>query len=284
MQVAKTVSELRTLLSSSRKDHLSIGFVPTMGALHEGHLSLVRASKAECDRTVVSIFVNPTQFAPTEDLDKYPRTINQDSELLEKEGVDILFLPSPVEIYPQGASTFINVEKITEGFEGVIRPTHFRGVATVVGSLFNIIQPDIAFFGQKDLQQAAVIKRMVRDLHFPIAIEVVETIRESDGLAMSSRNRFLSVDERTESLILSKTLFHVRDHLLGGLPIADAKLSGIKFFDSLKHQAVLEYLDIVDPETFQFAESFKASEEIGVVIAARIGATRLIDNVLVKPK
>ena len=284
MLIAKTISELQSLLAAQRDNQLTFGFVPTMGALHDGHLSLVRASNAKCDITIVSIFVNPTQFAVTEDLAKYPRTIEQDSDALIKEGTDILFLPSNEEIYPPGASTFITVEKITEGFEGAIRPTHFRGVATVVASLFNIVQPNVAFFGQKDLQQAAVIKQMVRDLHIPIRIEMIETVRESDGLAMSSRNRFLSVDERREALILSKTLFHVHDHLLTGLPVPHAKLSGIKYFNSLKNKAVLEYLDIIHPETFQFAESFKASEEIGVVIAARIGATRLIDNVLVKAK
>jgi len=284
MQVVKSISELRNLIQDAKKGDHSVGFVPTMGALHEGHLSLVKESKKNCDLTVVSIFVNPTQFAPTEDLDKYPRNIELDTEMLTSVGVDILFFPSKEEIYPPGASTFVNVEKITEAFEGAIRPTHFRGVATVVSALFNIVQPDRAFFGQKDLQQVAVIKQMVRDLHFPIEIEVVETTRESDGLAMSSRNRYLSHEERAESLILSKTLFQVRDHLLAGLPLAEAKLRGIKFFGSLKKKAVLEYLDIVDPETFQFAESFKPSEELGVVIAARIGATRLIDNILVKAK
>ena len=255
-----------------------------MGALHEGHISLVQASKAKCDLTVVSIFVNPTQFSPTEDLEKYPRTLEQDIALLEKEGVDILFIPSKEEMYPEGATTFINVEKITEGFEGAIRPTHFRGVATVVASLFNIVGPDVAFFGQKDLQQAAVIKRMVLDLHFPIRINVYETVREADGLAMSSRNRFLSSEEREESLLLSKTLFQVRDDLFSGLPVLESKLRGIKLFNSLKKKAVLEYIEIISPETFQLAESFKDGEEVGVIIAAKIGATRLIDNILVKAK
>ena len=282
MNAVKTVSEIRTILLAEKTLGKSIGFVPTMGALHEGHLSLVRASKSKCDRTAVSIFVNPTQFAPTEDLDKYPRSIEQDISLLESEGVDILFLPSKEEMYPEGATTFINVEEISKGFEGAIRPTHFRGVATVVGSLFNIVQPDRAFFGQKDLQQVAVIKRMVRDLHFPVTIEVCETVREADGLAMSSRNRYLLPEERAEALILSKTLFSLRESLVEGIEIEAAKDDSIKLFNSLKKKALLEYLDIISPETFQSAKSFNGTEEVAIVIAAQIGATRLIDNVLLK--
>jgi pantoate--beta-alanine ligase len=255
-----------------------------MGALHEGHLSLVRASKAQSDVTIVSIFVNPTQFAPSEDMDKYPRTLEDDTTLLTNERADILFIPSKEEMYPAEASTFATVEKITEGFEGLIRPAHFRGVATVVASLFNIVQPDIAFFGQNDLQQAAVIGRMVRDLHFPVKIVMIGTARESDGLAMSSRNRYLSQEERAESLILSKTLIQVSDDLTTGLPLNEVKLRGVKFFNSLKKKASLEYLDIVDPETFQLAESCKEAEEVAIVIAAKIGMTRLIDNVLVTAK
>jgi pantoate--beta-alanine ligase len=284
MKIARTVSEIRSFIAEAKRNNLSIGFVPTMGALHKGHLSLVRAAKKQCDLTIVSIFVNPTQFSPSEDLDKYPRSLEQDTNVLIKENADILFIPSKEEMYPVGASSFVTVENITEGFEGAIRPTHFRGVATVVASLFNIVQPDVAFFGQKDLQQAAVIKRMVRDLHFPIHIEVCETVREADGLAMSSRNRFLSSEERDESLLLSKTLFHVRDDLFSGLPIPGAKLRGIKLFNSLKKKAVLEYLDIINPETFQSAESFKLKEDVGVIIAAKLGMTRLIDNILLKAK
>ncbi len=253
-----------------------------MGALHQGHLSLVSASKAKCDITAVSIFVNPTQFSPTEDLDKYPRTPEQDISLLKNGGADILFLPSKEEMYPEGAVTFITVEEITKGFEGAIRPTHFRGVATVVASLFNIVQPDIAFFGQKDIQQVAVIKRMVRDLYFPVTVEVCETVREADGLAMSSRNRYLSPEERAEALILSKTLFSLRESLLAGNEIEAAKDNSIKSFNSLKKKAVLEYLDIISSETFQSTKSFNETEEVAIVIAARIGATRLIDNVLLK--
>jgi len=284
MDIIRSISEIRLRIGAAKRKGSSIGFVPTMGALHEGHLSLVRASKTTCDLTVVSIFVNPTQFAPSEDLTKYPRTFEEDSALLLNENCDVLFFPAKEEMYPEGASTFVEVEQVTEGFEGALRPTHFRGVATVVASLFNIVQPDIAFFGQKDLQQVAVIKRMVRDLHFPVRIEICETIREADGLAMSSRNRYLVPEEREESLAVSKTLFQVRDDLLAGMPVTEAKLRGIKLFNSLKKKAVLEYLDIVRPETFQVAESFNQLEEVGVIIAAKIGATRLIDNLFVKAK
>jgi pantoate--beta-alanine ligase len=281
MQIIRKSAELTEFSRAEKVSGKRIGFVPTMGALHDGHLSLVRESKKKCDITIVSIFVNPTQFAPSEDLEKYPRPLEQDIALLEKENTDILFLPSVEEIYPEGFSSFVTVDKVTDGFEGAIRPEHFRGVATVVSILFNITQPDIAFFGQKDLQQAAVIKRMVKDLHVPITIEVCEIVREKDGLAMSSRNRYLSPEEREEAKILSQTLAEVQADILSGLSIADSKLRGVKYFDSLKKKAVLEYVDIVHPETFQLADSFKQQEEIAVVIAAKIGNTRLIDNILV---
>lgn len=284
MKIVKTVSEIKKLITDSKSRGNRIGFVPTMGALHEGHLSLVRASKAQAEVTIVSIFVNPTQFALSEDLDKYPRTLDEDTNHLTNEGVDVLFVPSKEEMYPGGASTFVTVDNVTEGFESLIRPTHFRGVATVVASLLNIVQPDIAIFGQKDLQQAAVIKRMVRDLHFPINIVLAETVREPDGVAMSSRNRYLSSEERSESVILYKTLLQVKGDLASGLPLKEVKLRGIKFFNSLKNKASLEYLDIVDPETFQLTDSFKQGTETGVIIAAKIGTTRLIDNILVKAK
>jgi len=282
MEIIRKASELTERLTEEKKSGKTIGFVPTMGALHEGHLSLIRASKKKCDLTVVSIFVNPTQFSPSEDLEKYPRPLENDIDLLEKEQTDILFLPAYEEIYPNGSSTYVIVETITEEFEGLLRPTHFRGVATVVASLFNIVQPDIAFFGQKDLQQTAVIKRMVKDLHFPATVEICETVREEDGLAMSSRNRYLSRAEREEALILSQTIFNVSDDLVSGLSFPDSKLKGAKFFDSLKKKAILEYLDIIDPETFQLTDSFKANEDVAIIIAARIGETRLIDNILVR--
>jgi pantoate--beta-alanine ligase len=183
-------------------------------------------------------------------------------------------------MYPAGASVAISVGEIATVFEGEIRPTHFSGVATVVASLFNIVQPTVAYFGQKDLQQVAVIKKLVRDLHFPTSITIGETIREADGLAMSSRNRYLSEAERSESLVLSKTLATVKEELLGGMGIADAVLAGKKFFADTAEKATLDYLAIIDPETFQIADSFKEGTRVGIIIAARLGVTRLIDNIL----
>ncbi|MEI8134331.1 MAG: pantoate--beta-alanine ligase [bacterium] len=280
MEIIRTAAELAACIRLTRHTGQKIGFVPTMGALHEGHKSLVERSKNICDVTVVSIFVNPTQFAPSEDLEKYPRPIEADIQLLESVGTDILYLPSVEEIYPTGCSTFVNVEGITELFEGQIRPTHFRGVATVVTILFNMVQPDTAFFGQKDLQQCAVIKKMVGDLYVPVEIEICPTVREADGLAMSSRNRYLSEGERAEALTLIKTLRSVESDIRAGLSVADAKLKGSKYFDSLRKKGVLEYLEIVSVETFRPLESFNGDEKVAVIIAAKLGTTRLIDNLL----
>jgi pantoate--beta-alanine ligase len=284
VQIAKTITALRALLNQSKKAGFSIVLVPTMGSLHEGHLSLVKSSKMQSNITVVSIFVNPAQFSPSEDIEKYPISLEEDIDLLTKAEADILFLPSKEEIYPLGSSTFVSVENITERFEGAVRPTHFKGVTTVVASLFNIVQPDIAFFGQKDLQQAAIIKQMVRDLHFPIKIVIGEIIREGDGLSMSSRNRYLSAPERIEATILFKTLEYICNNLLSGVAFEEATLRGSNYFNSLKKKAILEYLDIVSPETFQLAKSFKSNEKVGIIIAAKIGTTRLIDNMLIKAK
>ncbi|HYM21119.1 MAG TPA: pantoate--beta-alanine ligase [Candidatus Kapabacteria bacterium] len=277
MIVIKTISEIRKQLAGAR----NIGFVPTMGALHEGHLSLVRLSKERCAKTVVSIFVNPTQFSESEDFSKYPRTLSDDLAMLENEGVDIVFTPDASEMYPEGAATSIDVGELGRIFEGEIRPTHFAGVATVVSALFNIVQPAAAFFGQKDLQQVAVIKKMVRDLHIPTEIVVGETIREADGLAMSSRNRYLTESEREESLVLFRTLKMTRDEIESGMNPQDAMLAGKKFFSEIAGKALIDYLAVVDPETFQIPNSFKPMQSVGIVIAAKLGATRLIDNILV---
>jgi pantoate--beta-alanine ligase len=251
-----------------------------MGALHDGHLSLVRASKAACDATVVSIFVNPTQFAPTEDLDKYPRPFEQDCALLAAEGVDLLFAPSPEEMYPAGATTFVTVEELSSRLDGLSRPGHFRGVATVVAKLFHIVQPDKAFFGQKDAAQVAVLRRMVRDLNFPLEMVACATVREPDGLAMSSRNRYLSQQERKSALALSQALFamqsmaqteHRSDRLLAeGLRVLEAE-PGVR----------LDYLAIVNPDTLEPVENVAAGALLAV--AAFVGTTRLIDNILLTP-
>jgi pantoate--beta-alanine ligase len=273
---------MRAALAALRAAEKTIGFVPTMGALHDGHLSLVDLSKKHADVTVVSIFVNPTQFGPNEDFDKYPRTIEEDARMLVDRDVEFLFLPTREEIYPTGGATKVHVDGITSEFEGAIRPDHFDGVATVVAALFNIVQPHFAFFGQKDAQQVAVVKRMVKDLHFPIEIVVGDTVREQGSLAMSSRNRYLSEPEREQSSLLSAVLFDIRDALVKGTSFAFAKTEALGKLTREAPIAQVDYLDLVDPETFQKLTSFEGRDQATVVLAARFGATRLLDNILVR--
>src|SRR6202049_2067298 len=210
MKICKTIDDMRATSRGARRSGKRLGFVPTMGALHEGHLSLVRAAKAKCDVVAVSIFVNPLQFGPSEDLAKYPRTFGRDAELLEKEAVDILFVPAPEEMYPTGAVTYVTVEGLSEKLCGKSRPGHFRGVTTVVAKLLHIVEPDMAFFGQKDAAQTAIIHRMVRDLNLPLEIVVCPIVREPDGLAMSSRNAYLSPEQRKQALVLHRSLLRVQ--------------------------------------------------------------------------
>ncbi len=216
MQICATIAEARAASRAALASRQRLGLVPTMGALHEGHLSLVRAARAQCDAVAVSIFVNPAQFGPTEDLSKYPRQFDRDCQLLEKEGVDILFAPSVEEIYPQGAITWVLVEGLSEKLDGRSRPGHFRGVTTIVAKLFHIIQPEVAFFGQKDAAQLAVIRRMVRDLNFPVEIVGCPIVREPDGLAMSSRNAYLGSEERVRALVLQRALQEARQQFIAG--------------------------------------------------------------------
>lgn len=286
MRTIETIAELRSALGLARSQGKQIGFLPTMGALHEGHLSLVRLSKQQTDVTVVSIFVNPTQFAPNEDFSKYPRTLDSDESLLIDANVDFLFLPDATEIYPEGHSTSIKVGLIGRTFEGAIRPGHFDGVATVVAALFNIVQPDLAFFGQKDAQQVAVIRKMVRDLHVPVEIVVGPTSRESDGLALSSRNRYLSYNDRKEAIALWRTLEATAETLRAAKEISAAVRNGMTTFEKHAPQGRLDYIALVDSETFQPIDSFESidlqSYPPTLVIAARIGETRLIDNIIVE--
>ncbi|MBS1903545.1 MAG: pantoate--beta-alanine ligase [Bacteroidetes bacterium] len=279
MKQITSAAELRRELAAIRERGVTIGFVPTMGALHEGHLSLVRRSLVETSCTVVSIFVNPTQFGPNEDFSKYPRTLETDLDMLAEVGADFIFTPTVDDIYPAGASTGIDVGGLATIFEGEIRPGHYSGVCTVVASLFHIVEPDIAYFGQKDLQQVAVIKKMVRDLHIPVEIIVADTVREEDGLAMSSRNRYLSAEQRAESLVLYRTLKAVEVAVAEGLSPNDAVLEGKRFFNEHATEATLDYLALVDPETFATENSFKQATKVSAIIAARIGTTRLIDNI-----
>jgi pantoate--beta-alanine ligase len=251
-----------------------------MGALHEGHLSLVRAARARCDAVAVSIFVNPTQFAPNEDFTSYPRNFDRDSELLEKEGVEFLFAPSAQEIYPDGAATWVTVDAIADRLCGKSRPGHFRGVTTVVAKLFHIVEPDVAVFGQKDAAQAAIIRRMVRDLKFPIELVVCPIVREADGLAMSSRNAYLTPQERRQALTLYRSLLEIQSLFAAG-ERDPAKLihAGKKIF-AAEPQVRLDYLEIVDPETLEFVSRIR--ETALVAVAAFVGTTRLIDNTLIE--
>src|SRR5579862_8701802 len=211
MKSLQTIADMRTASRAARREGKRLGFVPTMGALHEGHLSLIRAAQSQCDVVAVSIFVNPLQFGPTEDLAKYPRPFYRDRALLEKEGLHFLFAPSSEEMYPKGAVTYVTVEGLSEKLCGRSRPGHFRGVTTVVSKLFHIIEPDAAFFGQKDAAQVAIIRRMVRDLNFPIEIVVCPIVREPDGLAMSSRNAYLKPSERKSALVLYRSLMEIKN-------------------------------------------------------------------------
>jgi len=282
MLVRKTIAETRSAIRALRSAGKSIGFVPTMGALHEGHLALVRAARRQCDAVVVSIFVNPTQFGPSEDLDRYPRPFEQDSALLAAEGVDVLFAPTPEEMYPAGATTFVTVEELSSRLDGASRPGHFRGVATVVAKLFNVVQPDVAFFGQKDAAQVAVLRRMVRDLDFNVEIAVQATVREADGLAMSSRNRYLSPQERISALALSQALLLMEVMAQNGEHDAERLLAEGRRKLVAEPGVRLDHLSIVNPYTLEPLENVASGALIAV--AAYVGNTRLIDNILLHGK
>jgi len=275
MQVVKTIAELRKIRQQLTG---SVGFVPTMGYLHEGHLALVKHARAENAIVVVSIFVNPTQFGPSEDLGTYPRDLDRDLKLLEKEKTDIVFVPSEEEMYLSEFSTWVEVEKMTERLEGASRPGHFRGVATVVAKLFNIVQPTKAYFGQKDAQQAIVIKRMVADLNMMVEIVVVPTVRESDGLAMSSRNTYLSPKERQAATVLFRALSLARQLWQGGERDADKIRYEIKSLIGKEPLAKVDYVSIADAATLE--ELDMIDRPALASLAVRVGRTRLIDNIL----
>jgi pantoate--beta-alanine ligase len=275
MELAKTIDRVRTL-------HKLLpgtwGLVPTMGALHPGHLSLVERARAENDRVAVSIFVNPTQFAPGGDLSKYPRTLERDLELLEPYNVDVVFAPSESEMYPPGFQTFVSVEEITKPLEGAMRPGHFRGVATVVTKLFNIVQPDRAYFGQKDAQQVAVIKQMTRDLNLPVEIVVCDTLREQNGLAMSSRNAYLSPSEREDAAVIHRALSAARAAYARGERDAEELRTIMRQVLAQQPSARVEYISAADPTTLQ--ELDRIDDGVLLSMAVRFGTTRLIDNML----
>ncbi|MFI5102253.1 MAG: pantoate--beta-alanine ligase [Terriglobales bacterium] len=281
MKICSTIPEARAACRAARPNGKRLGLVPTMGALHEGHLSLVRAARAQCDAVAVSIFVNPTQFGPTEDLSKYPRTFDRDCQLLEKEGVEILFAPPVEEIYPHGEVTWVLVEGLSERLDGRSRPSHFRGVTTIVAKLFHILDPEAAFFGQKDAAQLAVIRRMVQDLNFPVKIVACPIVREPDGLATSSRNVYLNREERVRALVLQRSLQRVQREFQAGEGSAANLISTAKEVFAREPQVRLDYFEIVDPNTLDVVQ--RISQETLVAVAAYVGSTRLIDNTVLNP-
>ena len=273
MRAFETAGTLREALAQLPRP---LALVPTMGALHRGHLSLARAARAQNATVVASVFVNPAQFGPGEDFERYPRDLAGDSAKLEAEGVDAIFTPAMNEMYPPGASTYVDVGELGARFEGAARPTHFRGVTTIVTKLLHIVQPDVLYLGQKDAQQTAVIRKMVRDLDFPARVEIVPTVREADGLAMSSRNVYLSPPERAAAPSLHETLEAMLAELRSG---ADAQTARERASSRLSPLAKLDYLDVVDMDTFAPLE--RLQPPAFVVGAVRFGNTRLLDNLLV---
>jgi pantoate--beta-alanine ligase len=281
MRTLRSVAELRTALRPARRAERSIGLVPTMGALHEGHLSLIRRAREECDEVVVSLFVNPTQFGAGEDLDGYPRDEARDAALAAEAGADLLFAPTPQEVYPASFSTTVSVAGVSEGLCGAHRgPEHFIGVATVVAKLLNMVGPDVAFFGQKDAQQAVVIRRLVRDLNLPVRVELCPTVREPDGLALSSRNAYLDSDERRRAA-----------GLYAGLRIAEAAVAAgdrdassviaLAREEMVRHAIEPEYLELVSPDTLEPVDFIESA--VLMAVAAQVGRARLIDNLILTP-
>ena len=279
MKVVKTVKEVRDIVSAWKKEGLTVGFVPTMGFLHEGHKSLIRKSASQNDRTVVSVFVNPIQFGPNEDLEAYPRDLNRDMKAVEESGGDLIFNPEPEEMYPGHFTSFIDTTETTELLCGAVRPVHFRGVCTVVGKLFNIVTPDRAYFGQKDAQQLATVKRFVRDLNFPLEIVPCPIVREADGLAKSSRNTYLNPEERKAALILSQSLKKGQEAIQQGERDARKVIDIIRENLQTEPLARIDYVEVVDFENIQRTPSIDG--ETLVAIAVYIGKTRLIDNFIV---
>ncbi|NLU50914.1 MAG: pantoate--beta-alanine ligase [Syntrophomonadaceae bacterium] len=281
MEIFKKISDMQAWSRDQRKAGKRIGLVPTMGYLHEGHLSLVRKAKADCDAVIVSIFVNPLQFGVGEDYEEYPRDLTRDCGLLEKEGVEAVFAPSVREMYPAGYSTTVEVSgDITARLCGASRPGHFRGVTTVVSKLFNICLPDIAYFGQKDAQQAMVLEKMVRELNFPLKIVRCPIVREADGLALSSRNVYLNEEERKSALVLSRSLALAREMIeKGETGVASVRGAMIEFIQSTPHTDI-DYVEILNGEDLSDLAEIKG--KVLIALAVRVGRTRLIDNLLLE--
>lgn len=282
MLILTSAAEVTAISKEARRAGKSIGFVPTMGALHQGHLSLVRTARGQADVVITSVFVNPTQFGPNEDFSKYPRDAEKDSAMLAAEKCDYLFLPAVEEMYPPGGTTWVNVEGLSEKLDGHSRPGHFRGVTTVVAKLFNIVQPDFAFFGQKDAAQVAIVNKMVRDLNFDVRIFVCPIVREADGLAMSSRNAYLNPEQRKQALVLYRALMRVQTLAdRGESNSARLKVAGQQVLaeESAVH---LDYFEIVDRDTLDPMPDISGGALVAV--AAYVGSTRLIDNIVLTGK
>lgn len=277
MRVARTKDELRLRVEAWRREGARIGFVPTMGALHEGHLSLVRIARERATRVVASVFVNPTQFGPNEDFNRYPRQPEKDGTMLEAAGCDLLFLPGVETIYPPGSATFVEPAGAALGLEGTWRPGHFRGVATVVLSLLNLVQADLAVFGEKDAQQLAVIRQMARDFHLPAEIVPAPTIREADGLAMSSRNAYLTPSERQAATVLYRSLSAAAELVASGERRGDEVRRHLQEVLESEPAAKVEYAEVVNAETFAPVTTLQGN--LVLPLAVRIGGTRLIDNI-----
>ncbi len=286
VRVVQTVASLRRAIAEARQSRLdgqqpvTVGFVPTMGALHQGHLSLVRKCLQECSVGIVSVFVNPTQFGPEEDYTSYPRTLAADCRLLAPLGIQAVFAPPVEEVYPPGDATTVSVSGITEAFEGAIRPGHFSGVATVVLKLLEMVRPDRAYFGQKDYQQAVMIRRMVSDLHVPVEIRVCPIVRESDGLALSSRNVYLSAQERQQALVLWRSLQAAEGLVAQGMQDCDQILAAMRQVFAEEPAVCLNYATLVDPQTLTPVKTIQS--QAVALVAAQVGRTRLIDNALLE--
>ena len=280
MQIVERVAEMQRICGEFRRENRVLGFVPTMGALHEGHLSLVRRARAECGVVVASIFVNPLQFGPGEDFGKYPRTFEEDCQRLNAEGVEVLFAPEAAEMYPEGAVTTVTVSGVGDRLDGASRPGHFAGVATVVAKLFHVVSPDRSYFGQKDAAQLAVLRRMVRDLNFDVELVGCAIVRDADGLALSSRNKYLSAAERRHALVLHRTLLRIEQMIANGERKSAALIQGGLEVLLTVPEARIDYLAIVDADSLLPVTLVETGTL--VAIAAYLGQTRLIDNFLVK--
>lgn len=281
MQLIEKIEEMKNYRKRIKNKGKSIGFVPTLGYLHQGHISLIKRARENCDEVVVSIFVNPLQFGPKEDYQRYPRDLSRDAEICQKEGVDVIFAPSLKEMYPKGYSTFIDMQgNLTQVLEGKFRPGHFKGVTTVLIKLFNIVYPDLSFFGEKDYQQALIVKKMVKDLNLDTKIVLSPTVREKDGLALSSRNSYLTLKERKAAPVLYRSLVKAKQAIEKGEEDPERVICLMEDLISKEPLAKIDYIDLVDPLTLERISQIKG--DVLAVLAVRIGKVRLIDNMRVK--